>query len=204
MLRQAKERETSVVVKIWPCPRWRHVSLTFQLFKKHQSSPPKSMLYPTSSKSSLIWYSLRSKNFSSEPSNPSNRSPLISADSYTTLSSSTFITCNTPQGQLWINADFHACNPNEPASMITTVTTNRYVKIVWLRGSRPYPFASTPTAQSSINRPPSPTKRKIRILILILIGILILFPIYIHPLDSSNSYNLRIIVKLLFPIAFLD
>jgi len=45
----------SIVVKIWPRPRWRHVSLTFQLSEVHQSSTLKSILFPTSFRSSPLW-----------------------------------------------------------------------------------------------------------------------------------------------------
>jgi len=93
MLRQAKERRPSIVVKIFPRPRWRHVSLAFQLSEKHQSSPLNSMLYLTSSRSSPLRDSLRSGDFSSDPSSSNNKSPLISANSYADLLSSTFIMC---------------------------------------------------------------------------------------------------------------
>jgi len=86
----------TVVVKNWPRPRWRHVSLTFQFSEVCQSFPPKSMLYLTSSRPSPLRGSLRSKDFS-ESSNSSNRSPLISANNYATFLSSTFITCNVTQ-----------------------------------------------------------------------------------------------------------
>jgi len=39
-------------------------------------------------------------------------------------------------GHLWITKRFPACNPNSPAPTITSVTTNRLVKIVQLRRSR--------------------------------------------------------------------
>ena len=84
----------TIGVKIWPCPRWRHVSLTFQLSEEYQSSSLKSMLYWTYLRSSPFRDYPRSEDF--KPSSSSNRSFLISADSYAALSSSTFITCNTP------------------------------------------------------------------------------------------------------------
>ena len=44
---------------------------------------------------------------------------------------------NTLQpGQLWIEARFFACNPNNQAPIITIVATNLHVQIVWLQGSR--------------------------------------------------------------------
>ena len=70
------------------------------------------------------------KDFSSKPSSSSNKSPLISADSYATLASSAFIMSNTPQcGQIWTVVDFLTYNPKEPAPVITTVTTNQHVKM---------------------------------------------------------------------------
>ena len=113
----------SVVVKIWPGPRWWHMSLTFQLSEKHQSSPVKSMLFLTPSRSSLFQDPLCSEGFSSKSSSSSNRSPVISADSYTTLPFFMFIMYNIPQRrQLWIVMDFPTCNPNKPVFVITTVT----------------------------------------------------------------------------------
>jgi len=123
---ERKRGGVSVVVKIWPRPRWWHVSLIYQLFEVHQSSPLKSMLFLTSSRSSPLRGFLRSEDFSSEPSSSNNRSPLILADSYATLLSFTFITCNTTQcGQLWTAADFSACSHNKPTPLITDVTMRR-------------------------------------------------------------------------------
>ena len=144
----------SAVIKIWPRLKWRHVFFTFQLFMIHQSSHPKFMLYPTFSRSSPLWGSLYSEDFSSKPSSSSNGSALIFSDSYTALLSSTFIMCNTPQcEQLWIVADFLARNPNKLAPVIAAIITSQHVQIVQLRECRPYPSASMPTAQSSINKP---------------------------------------------------
>ena len=92
----------------------------------------------------------------------SNRSPLILTDSNTISHSSTFITCSTTQHeQLWIAADFPACNPNKLAPVITTVTTIRHAQKLQLWKSRLYPFASMPTTQSSISKPPPPMKKRI-------------------------------------------
>ena len=63
-------------------------------FEVHQSSPPKSILFPTSSRSSPLWGFLRSEDFISEPNNSNNSSPSIPTDGYATLFFSTFITCN--------------------------------------------------------------------------------------------------------------
>ena len=135
------------------------MSLTFQPSKKYQSPPPKSTLYLTSSRSSLLRGSLCSKDFSFKPSSSSNRSPLISTDNYTTLFFSTFITCNaTMLKKLWTVVNFPVCSFNKPAPVITVVTINRHVQIMRLRGSHPYQSASMPIAQSSINRPLSPIK----------------------------------------------
>ena len=117
-----KRAGASVVVKIWPSPRWRYVTFIFQLFEIHQRFPPQSMSYSTSSKSSLFHGSLSSEVFNCEPSSSSNKSLLISTDSYTVILSSMFITRNTTQyGQLWTVANFLACNPNKPAPLIAVV-----------------------------------------------------------------------------------
>ena len=137
------------------------MSLTFQPSEVHQSSPLKTMLYPPSSKSSPIRGPLCSEDFSSKPSSSSNKSFLISTDSYTILFSSTFIMCNATQCRhLWTVMNFHACNPNKPTQLITAVTTSRHAQIVQLRRSRPYLSASIPTFQSSISRHPPPTRKR--------------------------------------------
>jgi len=104
--------------------------------------------------------------------------------------------------------DFSACNPNKSAPVITPVTTNQHVKIMWLRGSRPYPFAFMPIAQSSINRPPPLRKRGILIPTLPPKGKRsrdINLKMYARTQDSCNFCNLKIIVKLiLLPVVFLD
>ena len=147
--------------------RMANVYFTFQRYKKHLK--PLWCPYSTSSRSSPLWGSSYSKDFSSEPSSSSNESPLISADSYTILFSFTFITCNiTQRWHLWTEVDFPAYNPNKSATMITVVTTNRHVQIVWLQWSRPHLSVSMPTAQSSISRPPPPMRRRLGILILII------------------------------------
>ena len=154
------------MVKIWPHSRWRHVSFTFLLSEVHQSSPPKfyvifDLLQILSTPRIPPFQQLSSE------SRSSSSSPSISADGYATIYSSMFITCDVTQREhLWIMADFPTCNSNKSTSVITTVTTDRHVRIVWLWESHPYPSASMPTAQSSINRPPSPTKKGILILIL--------------------------------------
>ena len=61
----------------------------------------------------------------------------MSAYSYASLFSLTFIICNVLQSmQLWTKADFFACNLNSPAPIITVVIANTLVKIVQLRRSR--------------------------------------------------------------------
>jgi len=87
-------------VKFWPRPRWRHVSLLSTLWGTSELSSDVH-LFPTSSRSSPLQGFFRSEGFSSEPSNSSNSSPLISVDSYATLFFSTFIMCDaTQRGQL--------------------------------------------------------------------------------------------------------
>jgi len=127
--------------------------------------PSEVYVIPTFSRSPL-WGSLRFEDFDSEPSSSSKRLLMLSVDSYAALFPFTFITCNTIQHEeLWTVIDFFTCNPNKLAPEITTVITNQYVQIVWLWESRSYLYASMPTAQSSINRPLSQTKRGILILI---------------------------------------
>jgi len=87
----------SIVIKIWPRPRWRHVSFTFQFSERHQSSLSKSMLYPTFSRFSplrgsfLFWIlQPRTKKLQQQ----------INSDLRWQLRSLTFlhrIMCNTPQ-----------------------------------------------------------------------------------------------------------
>ena len=138
----------------------RVLTIIFQLFENHQSSSLKSILYLTCSRSFSPRNSLHYESFSSESSNSSNRSPLISADSYAVSPSFTFVTCNTQRGQLWIVADLFTCNPNKSV-VIIAVNNKSTVVIVWWRESRRYPFASMPIAQSSISRPSPPTKKGI-------------------------------------------
>ena len=98
--------------------------------REHHSSPLKYMLHLISSRSSPFRGSIRSQDFSSEPTSSSKGSLMISADSYAALSFK-FITCNTPKrGQLWMVAYLHTCNPNKQAPVITIVTRNRHVKIM--------------------------------------------------------------------------
>ena len=113
-LKQSKEQGDICSDQIWPHPRWWHVPHTFQPSELYHSSPLKSMQFPTSSRSSPLWGFLRSEDFNSKPSSSSNSSPLISADDYATIYSSTFIKCDTTQhGQLWVMKDFSTCNPNK-------------------------------------------------------------------------------------------
>ena len=122
------------------------------------------MPYPTSSIPYLLWGFLPSKDFIFEPSSSSNRSPIISTDSYATLLSFMFIACNaTQRWQLWTVTDFLACNPKKPAPLIAIVTIILHVKIMPLLRSRLYPFASIPIAQSSINKPSSLIRKRSRI-----------------------------------------
>jgi len=149
------------------------------------------MLYPIFSKSSSLRDSLRSEDFSSEPSSSSNKSPPMFVDSYTVLLSSMFIMCNTQRKQLWTMVDFPECNPNKATSVITSITINRHVKIVWWQGSRRYPSASMLIAQSSKSRLSPSTKKEIMILVCM------------HPLNFCNSCNMRIMCKLvLLPMNF--
>jgi len=127
----------------------------FSTLRETSEPPPKSMLYPTSSRSSPLRGSLRSEDFSSEPSTSTNISPLISTDSYAILFSSIFTMCNTTQrGQLWIVVNFPAYNPNKSALVITAVITSWHMQIMRLQVSRPYPYISIPITQLSINGPP--------------------------------------------------
>jgi len=113
--------------------------------------PLKSMLLPTSSRSSLLWGLLRSKDLKSKPNSSSNRSSLILADSYATLLSFTFMMCNaTQRGQLWIVADFPVCNTNK----LAPYDRNFYnVQNMQSRRSRPLLSSSMPTTQSTTNKP---------------------------------------------------
>jgi len=105
--------------------------------------------------------SLFSDDFSSESSSSSNRSPLISADSYAVLFSSIFLTYNIPQRwQLWIMVYFSACYSYKVAPLIVAFTTSRHVQIVQLQRSHMYLSTSMPTAQSNISRPSTLTKRR--------------------------------------------
>ena len=127
------------MVKFWPHPRWRHVSLTFQLSEVYQNSPPKSMIFLTSFRSSPLQGFFYFEDFNSEPSSSSNSSPSLSTDGYAIIYSFTFITCDTTQhGQLWTVKYFSVCDPNKPAPLIVVNTTRRHVQIVHLWRSRPH------------------------------------------------------------------
>jgi len=142
-----------VVVKFWPHPRWRHMSLTFQLSEVYQSSP-KSMMCPISSRSSPLPGFLCSEDFNSKPSSSSNSSLFISTDGYATIYVFTFITCNVIQRrQSWIVNDFPACN-TKPAPLIAgrcnkmTCANCAVTKI-----------SLAPPIQLSTSEPRLPTKR---------------------------------------------
>ena len=90
---------------------------------------------------------------------------MIFAGSYTVISSSMFIICNTPSasryGQWRI---FKHAIPTSTGDH--SCYYNRHVKIVWLRESRSFISATMPAAQSSINRPPPSIEKGILIRIL--------------------------------------
>ena len=124
-------------------------------------------IIPDLLQSSLLRSFLHSEDFNSEPSSSSNSSPSMSADSYVTLFSSTFITCDTTQrGQLWRVADFPACNPYKSVPTgrdryNKSTCTNRAVMNISLA-----PSGTMATAQSSISKSRTPTKKRIQPLIL--------------------------------------
>jgi len=177
------------------------------------------MLYATSSKSPPLRGSLRFEDFSFEPSSSSNRSPQISVDSYTALISFMFIMCNVTQcGQLWIVADFSACNTNKSAPLITTITTSRLCKSCNhedLAHNR-LPPCLQPN-QKYKQTPPPPKKRTFQAVELGRLSKLFelsdsefwfLFCLdsnLIHSEDSCNSCNLKTIMKLFFlSVVFSD
>jgi len=61
--------------------------------------------------------------------------------------------------QLWTEARFSACNPNNQSPIIAAVATNLHVQIMRLRGSRSYHLAPCTQIRSSMNRPSRPTRR---------------------------------------------
>ena len=94
---------------------------------------------------------LHSEDFSSEPSSPSNRSPLISSDGYATLLVFTFIMYNaTQRGQLWTVADFPAAIPTNQHRWSQPLQCIKHAIMKIL----PIPVCLIPTTQSSISRPP--------------------------------------------------
>jgi len=99
----------------YPPPQWHPPSsVTFYYL---ETSPP--------TRSLPFWGLSCPEGPSSKPVAPTNISSMISADTYATLHSLTFITCNVFQcGQLWTVTDFLACNPSRPTPMTTAVTTN--------------------------------------------------------------------------------
>ena len=107
--------------------------------------------------------SLRSGDFSHEPSNSSNRSSLIFVDNFATKSSSIFKMCNAPKRRqlhiFYTVANFPACNLNKPVLVITAVTINRHVQNHVVTRITRIPSACKHTDQSSINRP-SPLMRR--------------------------------------------
>ena len=151
----------SVVVKIWPHSRWRHVSLTFQLSEVDQSSPLKSMLFPTSTRSAPRFPPFRRLSFRTK-----QLQQQFTLDLRWQLRQLIFIHVHNVwrhSARAVMNCDEFSCMQSLQAS---TIDRDRYDKSTYANHAvtniSPAPSVTMPTAQSRISKPCPPTKKGIR------------------------------------------
>jgi len=189
------------LVRIWPRPKWRQLSLTFQLSEVHHNFPLKSILFPTSSRSSPLRSEDSSVPKTSAPATNHPRSPPTVTTSYLLPR---YVWRHSARTVM--NSDGFSCIQSLQASTTDhgcynkSTCVNRAVTKISLA-----PTTTMPTAQPNINKPHPLTKKKDSTLYSkgtqFWSSILILFQTT-HLLDSYTPCSLIIIVKLLLPVVF--
>ena len=177
----------AVVVKIWPHPRWRHVSLTFQLSEELQSSPSKSMQFPTFSRSSPL------RRLQLRAEHPYQQ---FTMDLHRRLRHHIFLHVhNVGRHSTWAIMDNEGL-PYMHSQQVSTTDHDRYNKST--RANHAITKISpAPTAHSSISKACTRMKGGTKFDSIQKLLTNTHFP------DFYNSFNLRIIVKLLLlPVVF--